>query len=391
MFNFKILRQDQKSHARVGVFITPHGRIETPVFMPVGTRGAVKTLSPDELKSIGAQIILANTYHLYLRPGHKLIKKMGGLHKFINWDRPILTDSGGFQVFSLGNNNTLRQYSSPNCTASSKTKNPNITAKNSTKSSRNNIVKIREDGVEFRSLLDGSKHFFSPAKVMEIQHELGADIIMAFDECAPYGCGREYTMQAMERTHRWALECKSAHEKLNRKHKVKRALFPIIQGGMYKDLRIESAKFIAALDLPGIAIGGLAVGEPRKQTWAIVDAILPYLPKNKPRYMMGIGTPEDIKEAIKRGIDMFDCVLPTRLGRHGSAFTNKGILHLKNESNKYSKAPLDSTCDCYVCKNYSRAYLRHLIVEKEMLGLRLLSYHNIAYLTQLVKRLKSKI
>jgi queuine tRNA-ribosyltransferase len=206
------------------------------------TKGSVKTLSPDELKEIGAQIILANTYHLYLRPGHKLIKKMGGLHKFINWDRPILTDSGGFQVFSLGSNNTLRKSPAPH-----------------EKSAHKSNVTIREDGVEFRSVIDGSKHFFSPAKVMEIQHDLGADIIMAFDECAPHGCGREYTRQAMERTHRWVLECKSAHEKLNRAHKVKRALFPIIQGGMYKDLRIESAKFMAALDLPGIAIGGLAV------------------------------------------------------------------------------------------------------------------------------------
>jgi queuine tRNA-ribosyltransferase len=372
MFDFKILKQDKKGRSRVGVFTTPHGRIETPVFMPVGTKGSVKTMSPDELKEIGAQIILANTYHLYLRPGHKLIKKMGGLHKFINWDRPILTDSGGFQVFSLGGNNTLRK-SSPH-----------------EKSAHKSNVTIREDGVEFRSVIDGSKHFFSPAKVMEIQHDLGADIIMAFDECAPHACGRSYTRQAMERTHRWVLECKSAHEKLNRAHKIKRALFPIIQGGMYKDLRIESAKFMASLDLPGIAIGGLAVGEPRKQTWEMVDAILPYLPKNKPRYMMGIGTPSDIKEAVRRGIDMFDCVLPTRLGRHGAAFTAKGTLHLKNESNKYSKRPLDAACGCYACKNFTRAYIRHLIMEKEILGLRLLSYHNVAYLTGLVEGLKGK-
>jgi queuine tRNA-ribosyltransferase len=373
MFDFKILKQDKKGYSRVGVFTTPHGRIETPVFMPVGTKGSVKAISPDELKEIGSQIILANTYHLYLRPGHKLIKKMGGLHKFINWDRPILTDSGGFQVFSLGADYTLRK-SAP---------------KNQVK--HKNIVDIREDGVEFRSVLDGSRHFFSPKKVMEIQHDLGADIIMAFDECAPYGCSKKYAKEAMERTHRWVLECKSAHEKLNRRHLTKRALFPIIQGGMYKDLRIESAKFMASLNLPGIAIGGLAVGEPRKETWELVDAILPYLPENKPRYMMGIGTPEDIKEAVGRGIDMFDCVLPTRLGRHGAAFTAKGILHLKNESNKYSKEPLDKKCGCYACKNFTRAYLRHLVMEKEILGLRMLSYHNVAYLTRLVEGLKRKM
>lgn len=372
MFEFKILKQSKKPLARIGLFKTPHGTIETPVFMPVGTLGAVKTMTPDELKKIGAQIILANTYHLYLRPGHKVIKRLGGLHKFMNWDRPILTDSGGFQVFSLGADFSLRK-SIPKDTVPHK-----------------NIVKIQADGVEFRSIVDGSKHFFSPKKVMEIEHALGADIIMAFDECAPYGCSKQYAKEAMLRTHAWALECKAWHEKLSSKQKRRQALFPIIQGGMHKDLRVESTKFMAELDLPGIAIGGLAVGEPRHLTWKIVDAILPYLPKGKPVYMMGIGTPEDIKEAICRGIDMFDCVLPTRLGRHGSAFTHHGLLHLKNKKNRLSRAPLDEKCGCYVCKNYTRAYLRHLVVEKEILGLHLLSYHNIAFLTQIVEKSKTK-
>lgn len=373
MFEFTITAKDPKTEARNGIFTTPHGKIQTPVFMPVGTKASVKTMKPEDLKEIGSQIILANTYHLYLRPGHKLIAKMGGLHKFMNWDRPILTDSGGFQVFSLGQDLKERHTAG------------------GAKIPQKRLVKIMEHGVEFRSIIDGSKHVFTPKKVMEIEHDLGADIIMAFDECAPHGCTKEYARQAMERTHRWAAECVKEHAKLLKKSKKTQALFPIIQGGMFKDLRIESAKFIASLNTPGIAIGGLAVGEPRETTWKMVDAILPYLPKNKPRYMMGIGTPEDITEAIKRGIDMFDCVLPTRLGRHGSAFTQKGIIHIKKEENKFSKKPLDGKCQCYVCKNYTRAYLRHLIMENELLGLHLLSYHNIAYLTQIVNDLKKKM
>ncbi len=375
MFEFKLNRSSKKNGARLGVLNTPHGPIETPVFMPVGTHAAVKTLSPDDLKQIGAQIILANTYHLYLRPGEKLIEKMGKLHRFMNWDRPILTDSGGFQVFSLGLDLKAR----------------NKTGLKGTIKPSAKLVKINDDGVEFRSILDGSKHYFTPKKVMQIEHALGADIIMAFDECAPNGCSKQYAREAMERTHRWVLECKKEHEKLNAGQKVKQALFPIIQGGMYEDLRIESAKFMAELDLPGIAIGGLAVGEPRETTWKIVDAIMPYLPKDKPRYMMGIGTPEDITEAVKRGIDMFDCVLPTRLGRHGTAFTSRGQLHLSNESNKFDKNPIDKKCSCYVCANYTRAYLRHLVIEKEILGLKLLSYHNIAFLTNLVRQLKKTV
>ena len=359
MFEFKIKKSGKKTLGRIADFVTPHGVIETPVFMPVGTKASVKTMTPEDIKSAGSQIILANTYHLYLRPGNKVVKKLGGLHEFMNWDGPILTDSGGFQVFSLGGDKGL--------------------------------VKIYDDGVEFRSVLDGSKHFFSPESVMEIEHDLGADIIMAFDECAPNGCGKNYTKEAMDRTHNWLLRCIAEHEKLNKKQKIKQALFPIIQGGMYKDLRVESAKFVADLDTPGIAIGGLAVGESRSVTWKMVDAVIPHLPKNKPLYMMGIGTPEDIREAVARGIDMFDCVLPTRLGRHGSAFTNKGLIHVTNEKNKLSKAPLDEKCGCYVCKNYTRAYLRHLVMEKEILGLHLLSYHNIAFLHGVADEMKRKI
>ena len=363
MFEFKIVHE--KGAARTGQFKTPHGTIETPVFMPVGTKGTVKTMKPEELKEIGSQIILANTYHLYLRPGDKNIAKFGGLHKFINWKGPILTDSGGYQVFSLG--------------------------LGSTNKTTDKLVKIKEDGVEFRSILDGSKHFFTPKKVMEIQHNLGADIIMAFDECPPALCSKKYAKESMERTHRWAAICKKEHAKLLKKSGKKQALFPIIQGGMFEDLRLQSTKFMSDLDLPGIAIGGLAVGEPRSTTWKIVDTIIPHLPKNKPRYIMGIGTKQDIIEAIKRGIDMFDCVLPTRLGRHGTAFTSTGNLNLKNESNKLDEKSVDPKCSCYTCKNYTRAYLRHLIMEKEILGIHLLSLHNIYFLHAVVNEEKKKI
>ncbi len=373
MFEFTVIKKDKKTKGRIGQFTTPHGVIETPVFMPVGTHAAVKTMKPEDLKNAGSQIILANTYHLYLRPGHKVIKKMGGLHEFMKWDKPILTDSGGFQVFSLGGDFSLRTRMPKSVTP------------------QKNLVKITEKGVEFRSILDGSKHFFTPEKVMEIEHDLGADIIMAFDECAPYGCDKKYTQQAMKRTHEWVIKCKKEHLRLSKKEKKKQALFPIIQGGMFKDLRIESAKFMTDLDLPGLAIGGLAIGEPREKTWEMADAILPFLPENKPRYIMGVGTPEDIKEAMKRGIDMFDCVMPTRLGRHGSAFTHNGTIHITNKENQLSKKPIDEKCGCYVCQNYTRGYIRHLIIEKEMLGLHLMSYHNIAFLHQIVQNFKNSI
>ena len=378
MFEFDVLKESSTDKSRLGLFKTPHGEIRTPVFMPVGTHATVKTMRPEDLKTIGAQIILANTYHMYLRPGHELVKQMGGLHKFMNWDLPILTDSGGFQVFSLGAAFGKRNFSRQDSQKSPIAK-------------RETLVKIKEEGVEFRSVLDGSKHFFTPEKVMEIEHALGADIIMAFDECPPADSSYQYAKNSMDRTHRWLQKCLKRHTELNAEQDVKQALFPIIQGAMFEDLRVEATKYIRELDTPGIAIGGLAVGEPREQTWAMVDAIYEHLPKNKPRYIMGIGTPEDITEAVKRGIDMFDCVLPTRLGRHGTAFTDEGQIHIRNESNRLSKEPIERNCNCYVCKTYTRAYLRHLIVEEEILGLHLLSYHNIAYLTQLVQKLKDKI
>lgn len=372
MFDFTITAK--KGAMRTGTFTTPHGIIQTPVFMPVGTKATVKGLKPEDLVDLGSQIILANTYHLYLRPGHELIREMGGLHSFMNWKEPILTDSGGFQVFSLGADFDDRE----------------ALPKNQEK--QKNMVKIQEDGVEFKSILDGSPHFFTPEKVMEIEHALGADIIMAFDECAAAGVDHSYARSAMERTHRWAMRCLEKHHELSKEQAVAQALFPIIQGGMFPDLRQESAQFISNLEVPGIAIGGLAIGESREITWAMVDAVMPFIPENKPRYMMGIGTPEDITEAVKRGIDMFDCVLPTRLGRHGAAFTKEeGTIHISNAENKLSKQPLDTWCQCYTCKNYTRSYLRHLVLEKEMLGAQLLSWHNIAFLHQTVEELKQEI
>lgn len=370
MFHFNLLYE--KGPQRIGEFHTPHGIIETPVFMPVGTKATVKSMKVDDLHQIGCQIILANTYHLYLRPGHELIEKFGGLHEFMNWNKPILTDSGGFQVFSLG-----QEIQNRNRTPQSV--------------SKQKLVKITDQGVEFRSVIDGSTHFFSPKKVMEIEHALGADIIMAFDECAAADVDKIYAQQALKRTHTWVQECKKEHALLLQKSGKQQALFPIIQGGMFEDLRQESTKYMIDLDLPGIAIGGLAVGEPREVTWAMVDAIIPLLPKNKPRYIMGVGTPEDVKEAILHGIDMFDCVLPTRLGRHGGAFTEEGTIHITNNKYRESKDPLSHECPCMVCKNYTKGYVRHLVIEQEMLGAHLLSYHNIAYLTHIVETMKQNI
>ncbi len=372
MFEFKIQHRDAKTAARTGVFTTPHGDIHTPVFMPVGTLGTVKTLSPDEVKAAGAEIILANTYHLYLRPGHETIAKMGGLHEWTSWDRPILTDSGGYQVFSLG----------------MKQKSDTVERKN-----QRNIVKIFEDGVEFRSHLDGSKHFLTPKKVIEIQHALGADIIMAFDECAPHDVSHSYAKEAMLRTHRWALECKKTLRELqkNASQKNRQALFPIIQGTIYEDLRMESAKFCAELDLPGIAIGGLSVGEERAMLYHILKVIQPFLPKNKPRYLMGVGTPRDIFEAVERGIDMFDCCHITRMSRHGSFYNQHGHQHIKNAEYKADKTPLEKGCQCYSCNNFSKSYIRHLIMENETLGARLLTIHNLRFLLDLMGKIRESI
>lgn len=348
---YELIKTCKQSGARLGVLHTPHGDIETPIFMPVGTQATVKSMTPEELKEIGSQIILSNTYHLYLRPGHELVKKAGGLHEFMHWDKPILTDSGGFQVFSLG---PLR--------------------------------KISEEGVEFRSHLDGSKHFLTPEKAMEIQNALGSDIMMAFDECAPYPASREYVKNSLERTTRWLERCKEAH-----KNPEKQALFGIIQGGMYKDLREQSAKEITAIDLPGYAIGGLSVGEPKPMMYDILEHTTPFMPEDKPRYLMGVGSPDDLIEGVIRGVDMFDCVLPTRIARNGTAMTSQGKVVVRNATYAEDFTPLDPECDCYTCRNYTKAYIRHLIKTNEMLGARLITTHNLHFLLKLMENIRQAI
>lgn len=347
---YELLHIDKTTGARRGVVHTPHGDIQTPIFMPVGTQATVKSMTVEELKENGAQIILSNTFHLYLRPGEKLVKKAGGLHNFMKWDRPILTDSGGFQVFSLSD-----------------------------------LRNITEEGVEFKSHLDGSKHFFSPEKVMQIEEDLGADIIMAFDECCPYPSTYEYTKNSMERTTRWAKRCKDAHKTINQ------ALFGIIQGGFYEDLRKQSAKDLIDLDFPGYAIGGISVGEPKEEFIKMLKYTAPLMPKEKPRYLMGVGTPDYLLEAAMAGIDMCDCVLPTRIARNGTAMTSHGKLVVRNATYAEDFSPLDPECDCYACKNYTRAYIRHLIKCNEILGVRLLSIHNIKFLTNLMERVRIEI
>jgi queuine tRNA-ribosyltransferase len=366
MFEFKIISENQKSKARTGVFNTPHGQIETPIFMPVGTLGSVKGISPDELHQINAQIILANTYHLYLRPGPVVIQKMGGLHKWMNWSKPILTDSGGFQVFSLGKGNKKG----------------------------NSNVKIKEDGVEFKSHLDGSKHFFGPKNVMEIQHQLGADIIMQIDECAPHDSSKTYAKEALERTHRWAEECLAHHQKLEQKKTSKQlpqALFPIVQGTVFEDLRMESVKFLSQLNTPGLAIGGLSVGEARPVMYHILDTMEPYYPKFKPRYLMGVGTPEDLLESIARGIDMFDCVHATRIGRHGNFYDQFGRQNIKNAKYAKDPLPLDPEDLADPTFPYSKSYIHHLVKEEEIFGLRLLSLHNLYFLLKMMKNARTAI
>ena len=349
---YELLHVCKQSGARRGVIHTPHGDIQTPIFMPVGTQATVKAMTPEELKEeVKAQIILSNTYHLFLRPGHELIKEAGGLHKFMNWDKPILTDSGGFQVFSLGE-----------------------------------LRKIKEEGVYFRSHLDGSQKFISPEIAMEIEESLGADIIMAFDECCPYPSTYEYTKQSMERTTRWAKRCQVAH-----KNTENQGLFGIIQGGFYKDLREKSAEDLIKMDFPGYAIGGISVGEPKEEFLDILRYVTPLMPANKPRYLMGVGTPDYLIEAAIAGIDMCDCVLPTRIARHGTAMTSKGKLVVRNGAYSRDFSPLDPECDCYTCKNYTRAYIRHLINTKEILGIRLLSIHNLRFLTKLMEKVRIEI
>jgi len=344
MFNHRITAKNNR--ARTGTFTTPHGVLQTPLFAPVGTQAAVKSLTPAEVADVGASLVLSNTYHLYLRPGDELVRDMGGLHEFMRWPHPILTDSGGFQVFSL-----------------SKTR------------------KIDDDGVTFKSHIDGSEHRFTPEKSIAIQENLGADIIMAFDECADPN-NHDYIKQAMDRTHRWA------ERSLKAKTRDDQALFGIIQGGIDPDLRAVSAEFIASLDTPGIAIGGLSVGETKDEMHAMLDVVMSLLPENKPRYLMGVGTPEDIINGIARGVDIFDCVLPTRLARHHAAFSPEGRLNMMNATFARDERPIDETCDCYACQNFTRAYVRHLIVAKELLAGTLLSIHNLRALIRLVEDIR---
>ena len=349
-FSFEVIKTDPETGARAGVLHTPHGDIETPVYMPVGTQATVKGVFPRDLKEAGSQIILANTYHLYMRPGDDIVKKGGGLHKFMNWDRPILTDSGGFQVFSLGKLN-----------------------------------KITDEGVEFSSNIDGSKHFFTPEKAMQVEQNLGADIIMAFDECSEYGYNHAQAEAAMKRTAAWLERCYKFHDKQDQ------ALFPIVQGNMYKDLRGESLRRTLPFVKHGIAIGGLSVGEPKPIMYEMLDYLQPLLPTDVPRYLMGVGSPDCLIEGTLRGVDMFDCVLATRIARNGTAMTSRGRIVVRNGRYKEDFTPLDEECDCYCCKNYTKAYLRHMINVNEMYGAMLLSLHNITFLHKLMHGLRESI
>jgi queuine tRNA-ribosyltransferase len=348
---YELIKTCKQTGARLGIIHTPHGSFETPMFMPVGTLATVKTLSPEELKEMGAGIILSNTYHLWLRPGHEIVKEAGGLHKFMNWDRGILTDSGGFQVFSLSE-----------------------------------FRKIEEEGVYFRNHLNGDKLFLSPEKAMEIQNALGPDIMMAFDECPPYPATYEYMKQSVERTSRWAERCLKAHKRPN-----EQGLFGIVQGGEFEDLRKQSAQDLVSLDFPGYAVGGLSVGEPKDVMNRVLEFTTPLLPANKPRYLMGVGSPDSLIDGVIRGIDMFDCVLPTRIGRNGTVMTSEGRVVIKNAQYARDFTPLDPNCDCYTCRNYTRAYIRHLIKCDETFGIRLTSYHNVYFLIKLMEQVRQAI
>ncbi|WP_010270749.1 tRNA guanosine(34) transglycosylase Tgt [Paenibacillus senegalensis] len=348
---YELIKTCKQTGARLGRVHTPHGTIETPAFMPVGTQATVKTMSPEELKQMDAHIILSNTYHLFLRPGHEIVKRAGGLHTFMNWDRPILTDSGGFQVFSLSD-----------------------------------IRKISEEGVEFRSHLNGDKLFLSPEKAMEIQNALGSDIMMAFDECAPYPADHAYVKKSLERTTRWAERCLKSHARPD-----EQALFGIIQGGMYEDLRKQSAAELTSLDFPGYAIGGLSVGEPKPLMYEVLDYTVPLMPAAKPRYLMGVGSPDALVEGAMRGVDMFDCVLPTRIARNGTVMTSSGRLVVRNAKHAEDFSPLDPECGCYTCRNYSKAYIRHLLKADETFGIRLTTYHNLHFLLELMRKVRQAI
>ncbi|WP_281164259.1 tRNA guanosine(34) transglycosylase Tgt [Liquorilactobacillus sicerae] len=348
---YRLIKEEKHTGARLGELITPHGTFPTPMFMPVGTQATVKTLTPEELKAMGAGVILSNTYHLWLRPGEKIVQEAGGLHQFMNWPRGILTDSGGFQVFSLAK-----------------------------------IRDITEEGVHFRSHLSGEKLFLSPEKSIQIQNALGADIIMSFDECPPFFESYSYIKHSVERTSRWAERGLRAHQ-----HPDRQALFGIVQGGGHRALRQQSARDLVAMDFPGYSIGGLSVGESKAEMNHVLDFTTPFLPTNKPRYLMGVGSADSLIDGVIRGIDMFDCVLPTRIARNGSCMTSHGRVVIKNASYAHDFGPLDDRCDCYVCQNYSRAYLRHLFKAGETLGLRLASYHNLYFLLHLMQSIRQAI
>ncbi len=350
MIEFQVIKQHSHSAARLGRLLTPHGEIETPVFMPVGTQGTVKALSPEDVTQCGSNIILGNTYHLYLRPGHSVIQSLGGLHRFMNWDKSILTDSGGFQVFSL-----------------------------------NTLAKVTEEGVTFKSHIDGSTHFFSPELSMEIQEALGSDIAMTLDEPTPYPSNHTTTEASLKLSSRWAARCKTAHQLESQ------SLFGIIQGGMYKDLRTQSTKEITEIGFPGYAIGGLSVGEEKNIMYDIAAHTAEYLPKNKPRYLMGVGTPEDLRQCSGMGVDMFDCVMPSRNARNGSLFTSQGKINIRNLQYKTDDSPLDPECACYTCKNYSRAYLRHLFIADEIFVMRLNTLHNISFYQKRMQSIRDAI
>lgn len=347
---FEVLYNSQESKARLGRLQLTHGVVETPVFMPVGTQATVKSMTPEELKRIGAEIILSNTYHLYLRPGHELVREAGGLHSFMNWDKPILTDSGGFQVFSLAD-----------------------------------LRKISQEGVTFSSHIDGSRHFFSPERSMEIQMALGADIAMALDICSPYPYEYNEAARDLEITLDWAKRCKEYHSREDQ------ALFGIVQGGLYEDLRKRSVEELVAIDFPGYGIGGLSVGEPKDLMYEMLEVTVPLMPEDKPRYLMGVGSPDCLVEGVLRGVDMFDCVLPTRIARNGTCWTSEGKVTVRNARYAKDFGPLDPNCDCYTCRHYSRAYIRHLFKAEEILGLRLTTIHNLAYLINLMHRVREAI
>lgn len=349
-FRFEVVKECPQTGARLGRLTTPHGVADTPVFMPVGTQATVKTMTPEEVAGLGAKIILSNTYHLYLRPGADIVQEAGGLHRFMNWPGVILTDSGGFQVFSLGE-----------------------------------LRKIEEEGVTFRSHLDGSTHFLSPEKSIQIQMSLGADIIMAFDECTPYPCSYEYAKASLERTTRWARRCQAAHTRSDQ------ALFGIVQGGVFPELRVQSARELIKLDFPGYGIGGLSVGEPKPLMYEMLEWTVPLLPQHRPRYLMGVGSPDCLVEGVSRGIDMFDCVLPTRIARNGTAMTSRGKLVIRNAIYARDFQPIDPECSCYTCQNYTRAYIRHLLKANEVLALRLMTTHNLFYLLNLMQQMRDAL